>query len=92
MLWLEAFYFLAPQTSFDQLFNLLQLYDLISTDQRQCATCLSRAASSPDAVHVILRHVGQIKVHHHGQLRYVDTAGSDIGGYKHLHVATFELL
>ena len=51
---------------------------------------LAGPAGAADAVHVVLRHVGQIKVHHMGQLVDIDAAGGDIGGHQHTHLPALE--
>ena len=48
------------------------------------------AAGTADAVHIVLRHIGQLKVHHVRQLVNVDAACGNVGGHQHLQVAGLE--
>ena len=74
-----------------QLFDARQILLLLGcaeADRRTVGTGAGRAA---DAVHIGLRHLGQVVVEHMGQLADIDAAGGDIGGYQHLGLAGLEV-
>ena len=51
---------------------------------------LASPAGAADAMHIVFGHIGQIQVHHMGQLLDVDAAGGQIGGHQHAHGAALE--
>src|SRR6056297_4257156 len=54
-------------------------------------TTFTGTAGTANTVHVIFGHVGQLEVHHLGQLFDVQATGSDIGCYQHAHFTSFEI-
>src|SRR5690606_29577269 len=51
----------------------------------------SGAAGTADAVHIVLSHVGQLEVHHMGQLVDIQAAGGDIGCHQHADAVALEI-
>src|SRR5690606_19390012 len=79
------------QPRLQQAFDGLQQLALLRLHQRDRLPLGASAASTADAVHVILRHVGQLEVDHMGQLVDVEAAGGDVGRHQHPDALRFEI-
>ena len=51
---------------------------------------LARAGRTADAVDIGFRHIGQLEVHHVGDLVHVDAARGDVGGDQDAQLAVLE--
>lgn len=47
-------------------------------------------ARAADSVHVVLSLIGEIQVHHMGQLLDINPTGSDVGGHQHPHLTALK--
>ena len=75
-----------------QLFNACQILLLLRGAEADGGAVRTGAGGAPDAVHIGLRHLGQIVVEHMGKLADINAAGSDIGGHQHPGLAGLEIL
>jgi len=64
---------------------------LVDADERDRLAVGARAPGAADAVHVVLRHVGQVVVDDARQLRDVDAARGDVGRHEHVDAARLEI-
>ena len=74
----------------DHLLDAVELLDLVGAHQRVGPARGPRTTCAADTVHVILRHIGQVKIHHLGQLGDIQAPGGDIRGYQYPDVALLE--
>src|SRR5690625_3131784 len=87
---LKAGYDLTWNGALDQSLDVAQLPRFVGTDQRQRFAIGTGPAGTADAVHVILRNMGQIEVDHLRQLNDIDAARGDVGCHQNLHLAVLE--
>ena len=73
-----------------QLFDTCQVLLLLRGAEADGSAVRTGAGGAPDAVHIGLRHLGQVVVEHMGQLADVDAAGGDVGGHQHLGLPGLE--
>src|SRR5882724_13452351 len=67
------------QSDADQLFDVAQIRQLLTAcDQRDRDAVGAGARGAADAMHVSLRHVGKIEIHHMADTIDVDAAGGNV--------------
>ena len=66
----------------DELFNVPEIGLLVNVAEADGDAAAARPAGASNAVDVGLRHVGQLVVHHAGQLVYVNAPGGDVRGHQ----------
>ncbi len=71
------------QLALDEPLDVPQQLVLVHAHQGDRLPLVAGPAGATDAVHVILRDVRQLEVHHMGQLVDVQAAGGDVGGHQH---------
>ena len=74
-----------------QAFDVAQQAMLVDAHQRHGVARAAGAAGAADAVHVVLRHVWQLEVHHVRQLVDVEAARGDVGGDQHVELHALEV-
>ena len=74
------------------LLDVLQQLHLVAGDEADGGAVLARAGRAADAVDIGLRHIGQLEVHHVGDLVHVDAARGDVGGDQDAQLAVLERL
>ena len=75
-----------------QLFNACQVLLLLRGAEADGGAVRTGAGGAPDAVHIGLRHLGQVVVEHMGKLADINAACGDIGGHQHPGLAGLEIL
>ena len=75
-----------------QLFNACQILLLLRGAEADGGAVRTGAGSAPDAVHIGLRHLGQVVVEHMGKLADINAACGDIGRHQHPGLAGLEIL
>src|SRR4051812_1098277 len=72
---------LTRQRHFDQPLDVAEIAELLAAcDQRDRGALGTRARGAADAMHIGLRHVGQVEIDDVGDAVDIDAAGGDIGG------------
>ena len=69
----KTIHVLPGQVALDNMLYPIELFDFVCTDQGICMAGRSRPARSADTVYVVFRHVGQIEIHHLGQILYIQS-------------------
>ena len=75
----------------DELLDVLEVVHLVGAAEADSLALLAGPAGAADAVDVGFGLVGQIKVHHQGQLVDVDAPGGDVGGHQYPDLSAFEV-
>ena len=73
-----------------QLFNGAQERTFLAGAKGDCRTRCARAAGAADAVSVGFRRIGQVVIHHMGDVLHVDAAGGDIRRHEDARLAIAE--
>src|SRR6478752_9794964 len=82
---------LTRQRHFDQPLDVAEIAELLAAcDQRDRGALGTRARGAADAMHIGLRHVGQVEIDDVGDAVDVDAAGGDIGGDQRADLAGAE--
>ncbi len=88
---LETLYLLQRQTQALALFNQAKMRLGLGADKAQGHARFARAPGASNAMRVVHRRARQVKVHHHRQLRNVQTARRHIGGNHHAQTRSLEI-
>src|SRR5690606_26318398 len=72
------------------LLDVLQQLHLVAGDEADGRAVLARAGRAADAVDIGFRHIGQLEVHHVGDLVHIDAARGDVGGDQNAQLAVLE--
>src|SRR5262249_61741073 len=67
----------------DQALDVVQLVALVRIAKRNGRACGTGARGASDAVHIVLRHIRQLVIHHVCHLRNVDATCGNIGCNQH---------
>ena len=82
----------ADNLGLDAPFNQLQLSEFPRRDEGQGNTGVAGTARTANAVHVAFRILGNIEVHHVGDVVDVQASGCHVGSYQDVHLALTEFL
>ena len=77
-------------TALEDSLDIAQQAVFVRRDQRNRLPGRARPARAADAMHVVLRHVGQLVIDHLRQLLDVEAAGRDFGGDQRGHLSALE--
>lgn len=75
----------------EHLLNGRQQIAFIDRDQGNRHAVGPRPASAADTVNIVFGHLGNVEVHHAGQLDDVQPPGGDVSGYQKAHLAPLEI-
>jgi len=78
------------QLDANQPFNIANIALFIRRCERYRFAVLSCSGGPSDAVHIIVRRAGQIKINDHFDVADVNAAGGDVCGYQDAMLAGFE--